>query len=190
VTREVDMHPLNWVNQSDRPMWIGALLILTAVVFVVLRRPERAMRRTGGVGIVPFELAEDGREARRILAMWGPSGRKAARTSLLVDYVFLVLYSALLALACLYLGGHADDRHVGWLATAGVLVAWAALAAGLLDAVENTALLRVLHAGQPANATVSVAHWAARVKFVLVSLCVLYLLIGIGLLALAPANPA
>jgi hypothetical protein len=43
------------------------------------------MRRTGGPGIVAFELAGTEARATQIMASWGERGRRAARTSLRLD---------------------------------------------------------------------------------------------------------
>jgi hypothetical protein len=179
------VHPLAWIGASSRPLWIWILLAVVAAGSVLLGRVGAGMRRSGGPGIVPFELAEDVREARRILTSWGVAGQAAARRSVLLDYGFLVAYSMLLALLSLYVADRADERGVTWLAVAGVVTAWLALVAGGLDAVENTALLRTLGGG-PTAVSVRVAYRAAQLKFTLVAVCLLYFLLGLGLVSLAP----
>jgi hypothetical protein len=54
----------------------------TALMFV----PEREMKSTSGPGIVAFELAGTDARAEQIMASWGERGRRAARTSLKLDF--------------------------------------------------------------------------------------------------------
>jgi hypothetical protein len=54
----------------------------TALMFV----PERGMKSTGGPGIVAFELAGTEVRATQIMDSWGERGRRAARTSLRLDF--------------------------------------------------------------------------------------------------------
>ena len=57
-------------------------------------------------------------------------------------------------------------------------LAWGAILAGGLDAIENVALLQVLQ-GASDPFWPQLARWMAIPKFVLVLLCLLYLLAGI-----------
>ena len=134
--------------------WGAAQLAL----LVPLAAAERRMKATGGPGIIPFELAGP-EHARRVLDGWGPSGRRAARVSLLLDYPFLVAYTgfnlALTTVAAEGLGG----------AGAGAVRA-AQIAAAACEAAENTALLGVL-ARDDDEVLPRVARAFARAKFAL-----------------------
>ncbi len=60
-----------------------ALCLLAAASAAQLRvfvAFEREMKRTGGPGIIGFELAGSSERAREILDTWGPQGRAAARS--------------------------------------------------------------------------------------------------------------
>jgi hypothetical protein len=120
----------------------------TAVLFVPLAVLDRRMQRTGGPGIIPFELAGTPERARAMMDRWGEDGRAAARASLLLDFPFLVAYSALNVAV-------ARSRPA----------AAAAVAAGACDAVENAALLGVL-AGR-GDRLPAVARGFALAKFAL-----------------------
>src|SRR5687768_15786365 len=74
----------------DRLKLFGAAQTALFIPIAVL---DRRMQRTGGGGIVPFELAGTPERARRTMQKWGPEGRSAARASLLLDFPFLVAYS-------------------------------------------------------------------------------------------------
>lgn len=136
---------------------------------------ERQMKRTGGPGIIPFELAGPAR-SREILETWGDQGRSAARRSLLLDYLFPPTYALLQALLCDVTAEELASQGRRVPAEAGRAIGWAQLAAGGFDYVENTALLLVL-TGRDRRAP-GVARQAALVKFALISLGQAYILLG------------
>jgi hypothetical protein len=109
----------------------AAYLGYSAVMLVL----ERRMRRTGGPGIIPFELAGSASRAEDIMARWGDDGQRAARLSLWLDFGYMTTYGALTAL----LVDRARRRrgHPAILPAA-VIVAVAA------DAAEGVSLLKVL----------------------------------------------
>jgi len=103
-----------------------------------------------GHSILAFEFCAGAGDAERILRDWGDEGRDAAHLSLLLDFPFLLAYSAFLFLA--------NTGRVG---------RGAAVLAGACDVVENLALLLVLDGrtdGWPV-----VAQGFATVKFASVS---------------------
>lgn len=136
-----------------------------AVLLVPLLALERRMKRAGGPGIIPFELAGTPERSRKIMDRWGAEGRSAARLSLLLDFPFLVTYSGFQAAACAALSDEQRRRGADALARAGRLIASAQLAAGAFDAAENTALLAIL-AGRDGRLP-AVARACARAKFAL-----------------------
>lgn len=134
------------------------------------------MRRTGGPGIIPFELAGTPERSRLILERWGADGQSAARVSLLLDYPYLVSYAGLQAAIC---GAASDALREGGrttLAAAGNLMAIAQWAAGAFDAVENAALLGVL-AGR-SDRLPGLARTCACAKFALLGLGWSYAALG------------
>lgn len=120
---------------------------------------EREMRRTGGPGIIPFELARTPVRAEGIMARWGPRGRRAARTSLWLDFGYMATYGALAGL-------HVDRarRTLGHPPVPMLMVAGAV--AG--DAIEGASLLKVL-SGNRIGANTRRAHLAASIKFALLA---------------------
>lgn len=166
------------VGPARRQMLIGAgggqLVLLLPMLWL-----ERRMRRTGGPGIIGFELARTPERARQIMQDWGPEGRSAARASLLLDYPYLVTYCALNATICAIAADALRHRGSRWLADAGRTLSAAQWTAGGFDAVENAALLAVLGArngGSPA-----IAATCAYTKFALIALGWSYA--GVGLVA-------
>jgi hypothetical protein len=123
----------------------------TAVMLVL----ENRMRRSGGPGIIAFELAGSASRAEDIMARWGSSGQRAARLSLWLDFGYMATYGALTAL--LVERARRRRGHPAGLPAA-VLVAVAG------DAVEGVSLLRVLR-GTRIGVHARRAQVAALIKF-------------------------
>jgi hypothetical protein len=138
---------------------------------------ERRMKRTGGPGIIPFELAGTPVKANRILEAWGDEGRAAARKSLILDYPFPATYALQHAIACTAASDRFGERDRPVLAGAGGPLAWAQLAAAIFDYIENTALL--LNLSGHSKRLPALARRAALVKFALLSAGWGYLLLSI-----------
>ena len=168
----------DWVSQADRPKLILLLTTAATVIFIGMLAVGRDTTRQGGPSVVVFARAGSERDARAILRQWGPRGQRAAKRSLWIDYVFLLLYTMLLSLTCAYLAIVVKDSSLwSWLAAflswLGTVLAWLALLGGIADALENTALLMQLpdHASGTAA---RVARLAARAKFVVIGGCLVY----------------
>ena len=128
-------------------------------------------------GIVSFEFAGDLAAVERMLEGWGEPGRTLAGFHLGLDFLFLVLYPSCIALACGLAVARLHPRHKRW-AQLGAWVAWGQVLAGLLDALENTALLGLL-LGRVSAPLPCMTWWCAAGKFALV---------GAGLVFLVPAS--
>ena len=156
--------------------------VASLVLLVVLGIIDQEMQDTGGPGIIPFEVAGTQERAEEIRADWGSDGRSAARWSLILDYPYLVTYALFFSLAAATLGATLGRRGLGSLAAAGGLVAWAALGAGAFDALENAALHVVL-SGDGGDAAPALALVFASLKFLLSGLTILFLVVGLVMLA-------
>jgi hypothetical protein len=153
-----------------------ALALLTLAVGAAAL-PSLGDMSDHGVGILELEFVRTSAKAQELYSELGPDGRAAARTSLYLDYPYLVCYGLFFAGACIVVGARA--RRFGWsrAAAAGGALAWAALAGAGFDAVENAMLLIVLgnHTGQPWP---GLATACATAKFALVTVVSAYVLIG------------
>jgi hypothetical protein len=166
-------------RQQRRALW---LLIGGLAVFGGAQLPELQTMNSHGASILDFEFVRTTARANQILKDWGAEGRSAARTSLWLDYPFLVSYALLYSLACGALADRAKGAGKARWATLGVVLSWASLGAGLFDALENAALLRIL-AGHPEQPYPALASASAAGKFVLSAAALLYLAV-FGLLSL------
>ncbi len=159
-----------------RALWVlgsAGIGILTPLLAL-----EREMMRTGGPGIIPFELAGTAERAERIMQRWGDAGAAAARRSLILDYPFLVTYATMQAVACNTASDAMRHRRRRLLVAAGLPLAWGQLAAGAFDAIENAALLAIL-AGRVGRAP-ALARACATAKFSLLAAGWAYILLAIA----------
>jgi hypothetical protein len=172
-------HPLAVIPPAQRPYWFTFFLILTLVVMVALNVLGAPLQTAvAPLGIVSFELAGDVATAQQIVDSWDDQARVYAGFNLGLDYLFMVAYATVIALAILWL---ADSLQLqGRARAAAVGLAWGQWLAAGLDAVENAALL-ILLVGQVANPWPAIAFWTAVVKFGLIGLGLLYVLLGSGL---------
>jgi len=159
-----------------RALWVLGFAQLSLGVPLLLA--ERAMKRTGGPGIIPFELAGTPEHAERITRTWGTVGQAAARRSLMLDYPYLLVYATLQAIACNAASDAMGRRRREMLAAAGPPLAWGQLIAGGFDAIENTALLAIL-AGRDGRLP-AVARMCATAKFALVTAGAGYVMLGLA----------
>jgi hypothetical protein len=164
--------PFAWVPQGRELQLFAGLTLGLALLSVALSAIGGPLVTSAApAGIVSFELAGEGARAGRILDSWSPFARERAMLSLGLDYLYLVVYPAWFSLACALLA----RRSAGSLARVGALLCWAVLAAGLFDAVENAALIRMLDAGA-SEAAAQLARACAAVKFSLLLAAAAYLL--------------
>ena len=139
VTRKA--HQFDWLCcfgnlQSKQEYRI--MLALSLLVFLSLMILNRPLENdTAPYGIVSLEIAGDMEKAHRILASWDTSAKICAGISLGLDYLFLILYSLIIGLACRYFAVFENDKI-------GFVLASAQLVSGALDAVENLALIWLL----------------------------------------------
>jgi hypothetical protein len=146
---------------SSRLTWAATAFVGYTSVMLTL---ERQMHRSGGPGIIAFELAGNAERAQRIISAWGDDGRRAARRSLQLDFGYMATYGALTALLVDYARRRLGHPAGVWL---GVVPAVAA------DAVEGVALLNVL-AGNDIDANARRARRAAVAKFAVLVGALLY----------------
>jgi hypothetical protein len=94
-----------------------------------------------------------------------------------LDYLYLLVYPALLSLACLRTAERFEQEPAVYdgstSAMFGRCLAFFVLAAAPLDGIENFALIRALVDG-PSDAWAGIAWWCAVGKFLLIVAAVLY----------------
>ena len=168
------------VARHPRRALVVLALLAGTLVFGALQLPSLGDMGDRGVGIVELELSRTTEKATRLNRELGDIGRDAARTSLYLDYPYLVFYGLFLAAACTVVAARGSQRGMARLPRIGRLLAAGALAGAACDAVENGALLRVLagHVDQPWP---GIAFGFAVAKFALTCAAVLFALIGFAI---------
>ncbi|MBI1319690.1 MAG: hypothetical protein GC168_12190 [Candidatus Hydrogenedens sp.] len=150
--------------------WIGVMQYL-AKDFASIAGPKGET-----YDIVAFELAHTSERAAAILAVWGDSGTAAALVQTYADYVFLILYSSLIAMGILAVVSGLPEKS-GWLRT-GRTLAWLQWVAALCDGIENAAMIVSMKSG-PVVPLPQVAYYFAAVKFGIIIAGLLFLLIAL-----------
>jgi hypothetical protein len=176
-------HPFTWLAEPAQRRALALLLVLTLGLMVPMRALDAPLRTDRAPqGIVSFELAGDLPRAREIIASWEPQARVHAALGLGLDYLFLLAYSATIALACVRVSGRLRRRGAP-LASPGLVLAWAQPAAAALDAAENFGLIQLLR-GSERELWAALAWWCAVPKFAIVAAALLYVAIGVALSAI------
>ncbi len=131
--------------------------IATVVLGIILFWIDQNLRvpASSPLGIVSFELAKLPATAEFILAGWGDSGQNWALASLLLDFPFLVAYTALFVL--LTAASRSDIKQL-------FLIGF--LMAGFCDFIENLLLLFILQSAVLPQLTTG-AYYFASLKFML-----------------------
>lgn len=165
-------HPFEKIPPSKRKYIYWPMLVLTLVLsatFFLLSYDLQNVKDEQGAqvspqGIVSFELIKDAAEASRMLHYWGESRKMNAAFTLGLDYLYIFAYSNTLALGCVWIACVLRSRKFLRLAAAGIFIAWLQWLAGILDAIENAALIKILF-DAPTDALALISRWCAIPKF-------------------------
>lgn len=166
-------HPLARIEPAllgSLTLRLGGLLVFSTALMMFVDVPLQS--DTTPNGIVSFELAGTPSRALGILLDW--KSRNAlgyARLSLIIDFVYLVVYALFFSALALWAGARLGEAT--WSARA----AWAALLAAAFDVLENSVLLYELNRFTSPSPYPQVAASFALTKFALLLASALY---GVG----------
>jgi hypothetical protein len=180
-------HPLHAVPPEKRRRVFLALLGVFALLTLALFSGGAPLRTPAApLGVLTMEFTGDPERARAVVESWGPEQRARAGFDLGLDYLYAVVYSTGLALACVWTGDLLRARR--WpLASAAVPLAWLQWAGGALDGVENLSILASLEGNY---AWAPLAPLCAIPKFLLIFVGIGYGLLGLAArYAVRPAAP-
>lgn len=154
---------------SNVGRWVVfAILLLGTVALSFYLTKHGEPLRKAGYAIGKFELAFKQANAEKIVKAWGEANVSIARADIHLDFAFIACYSLLLAMVC---NGAASHLQGAW-QTAGVVLAWGMLAAGLLDCLENAGMLMMLDGNYGPVLWVSIC---AATKFALILIGLSYI---------------
>jgi len=158
----------------------AALLIATILLGrYLLELGKLSDQRLHPFGVLAIEAPGSPANARQFVERLGADGVESVRRQTRFDFAFLVAYALTLSLAC---GLIADGFAGGPMKAYGIMIAWAALMAGALDAVENVAMLQML-GGSFQTPWPQLATVCASLKFSIAFGAVFYILAGGAALA-------
>jgi hypothetical protein len=124
--------------------------------------------------MVSLDFAGSPQRAKAILDSWDHPAQLRAAFIQGLDFLYLLVYSTTIAIACLWAGK--TLHRAGWpLASIGIPLAWGLWLAALSDAVENVALVEILF-GKYNSPWPEIAAACAILKFALIFLGLVYAL--------------
>ncbi len=167
--------PFDRVAAGDRGrvlLLLSASAILMLALLGMLDMPLK--NETSPQGILSLQLAFDPTTALSMLNHWNDDQRLLCAFGLGLDYLFMFLYPAATAAGCVFFGERLRF-HGATLGKLAPLFAWAAVAAGVADMIENALTLGVLRG--VADLAVGVAV-AAVVKFALLLTGLVYAVVA------------
>ena len=144
-------HPFELIPANEYAKVFLPSLVLTLIIWLCLLAidPSNFLKeiftQTNNFkhNIVNFALAGDDTTISEILRDWEHEGQIRAALSLGLDFLFIPLYTVTISLACVWVA-----RHLVWISWLGLSLAWLQCVAGILDVVEDIALIRILLSDQ------------------------------------------
>lgn len=132
------------------------------------------MRPFTPLNIVAFELAGNVATAQNIILNWSPEQIDKVKTSIYLDFGFILAYCSAFMFAC---RAASNFSGIQFFVTTGQQLAWIVWLAGLCDAIENIAMLETLN--ELSHASVSIAFYAATIKFSILLIALIFVLISL-----------
>jgi uncharacterized integral membrane protein len=124
--------------------------------------------------IVAFELAGTVESVSKIMSEWSPVQIAKVKTSIYLDFGFILAYCSTLVLAC---RAAVNYSGVQVFIKTGNQFVWIVWLAGVCDAIENIAMLRTL--SEISQTSVSIAFYFATIKFSILLIALIFVLINL-----------
>jgi hypothetical protein len=167
-------------NTSEKKLLFLAIACFLLAGSCMVHFDEPLKSEVSPLGIISLELAKTLENATKILNTWNATetAMQAAEWSLWFDYVFIITYVLLLTLVIHRV------RRVIWKETTslgyrlGTVLIGIVVFAGLLDMVENFALLQLFY-GDSQTHWATLAYATAVVKFINIILGILYVIVSL-----------
>lgn len=175
------MHPLETMPKGTKLPTFIWLLVTTFWLTLIFR-----FIGPYSPNIVDFEFCRTVDRANAILRAWNEVAKIQAGFSLGFDFLYIPVYSTMIALACIWAANNLGANRI-W-HNVGMLFAWGLWLAAVLDCVENYALLTMLQ-GMVADPYPAVATMCASVKFSLILLGIAFCLIVVIIRMIKAASP-
>lgn len=169
---------LQLADQKTRVRVFWTLFSLTIIMLVVMQITNLPLKTDAApAGIITFELVGTYEGAQSIIRSWEGESSTWAGLNMGLDFLFLILYSTSIALACFLISDMFGVEHPVQRSLAHYM-GWGALLAGFLDILENIALILLL-TGSELTCLPIWAKWLAIPKFILVILSLVVVVNGV-----------
>jgi hypothetical protein len=146
--------------------------LATVIMIVVMRWMSIGLEsKHSPLGIVSFELAKDYHEAKDIIDEVGAS---KMQWNIGVDFLFIVAYTLFFSFCCKAL---MNNYRSSGLKTVGLVFLELSVLVGVLDLVENIAMLITL-GGYGSDLSITITRWSAIIKFSLAAFVVFYIAVA------------
>jgi hypothetical protein len=146
--------------------------LATVVMMVVMRFMGLGLvSNSSPLGVVNFELAKTFTNATEII---NAVGKRPLQWNIGIDFLFIIAYSFFFFFCCWAL---MNNYRSSGLKTLGLIFLELSVLVGVLDLVENIAMLITL-GGYGSDISVTVSRWAAIIKFSFVGLVVVYIIVA------------
>lgn len=156
---------------------ITIILLITIIINIITIRIFDAPLKNENCknGIVSFELAKDLDKTVAILNSWDTNAKINMSLSLGFDFLFLLVYSSFIALLIFNINNKLWEKKFFY-RFGNILIVMIFIAA-FFDIIENIALIKLL-LGDLKQTWSTVSYYFATIKFVIVLICIIYLLIN------------
>lgn len=163
------------IKSNKKRITVILLVILIICIAVIKNFDAPLKNETCLNGIISFELAKDINISTKIINSWDTNAKINASLSMGFDFLFLLIYSSLIALL-IYNINNRLWKNKAFYKIGKTLIYFIFLAA-IFDVIENIALINLLQ-GDLRQVWSTIAYYFAFVKFIIVIISILYLLVN------------
>ncbi|MFZ1527401.1 MAG: hypothetical protein WAT19_01535 [Ferruginibacter sp.] len=158
-------------------IFTGIVLAGTILMIYIMSVTGKPLKTSASPsGILNLEFASTAAATANIVNAWEKEGLvKKAEINTYWDFIFLLFYSTLLFILCRGVSNRIDSKN--FLNKTGKFLAAGALAAGMMDVLENGGMLASL-AGLIRDNISLFTFTASVIKWSLVALCIFYIMVG------------
>ena len=155
------------INHNTKAMTLKRqtqMSFIATLIMMAIMRYQGKMLSDKGYNIIKFELAKTVNCAQKIMEAWSTEGVAIAQINTYIDFVFILAYASLGYFGSLAL----TQKNENWsIRQLGQWMAKGMLVAGILDSIENIAMLRTL-SGSVVAQNIWIAYGCAAVKFTII----------------------
>lgn len=161
------------IRSKNRKLFIF-LLILTIFSIIIMQHFDSYLKTdVSPQGIVSLELAKDLSISVKIIETWEENEViLVAGLSTGFDFLFLVIYTSFISLLILLLSKQWKNELVNKISK---IIIWTVIFAAFLDIIENLSMIK-LFLGDLEQKWVSIAFYAAFIKFSIILISLIYIL--------------